>query len=310
MSVEKIKTRAAFFSICSNVFLIILKLTVGFMTNSISIISEGVHSFTDLLAAIVAYFSVKQSSQPPDGDHQFGHGKYEDLSGFIEGALIVIAAGYIVYESVQKIVLGKIDLIDTTAGIVVMFLSVVVNIAVSRNLFRVAKQTDSMALLADAEHLRTDVITSAGVLVGLILIKITGISILDPIIAILVAFFILRVGLDLCFKSIKNLLDNSLPENDVNSIMDTINKYIPQEVLEVRRFKSRKSGPEKFIELILVIPKKSTVEMSHKLCDRLEDDLKNTINNSYITIHIEPCDSDCLNCLHKQCEFYEEELAT
>ena len=294
------KQNAALLSISSNIVLILSKLVVGLITNSISIISEAVHSFTDLLAAIIAFFSVKQSANPPDSDHQFGHGKYEDFSGFIEGALILLAAGLIIYEAVEKIILNKYEHIDTTAGIVVMLVSVIANIIVSRNLFNVARKTDSMALLADAEHLRTDILTSVGVLIGLILIRLTNIDILDPIVAILVALIIIKAGLDLCFNSGKNLLDGSLPEGEQKIILDTLNNYIPDEVIEIKELKSRKAGADKLIELIIVIPKKLTIEAGHALCDRIEEDLKNNIRNSSITIHIEPCRCTCDNCKVEQ----------
>ncbi|OGH95246.1 MAG: hypothetical protein A2039_07540 [Candidatus Melainabacteria bacterium GWA2_34_9] len=302
------KQNAALLSIGSNIVLILSKLVVGLITNSISIISEAVHSFTDFLAAIIAFFSIKQSANPPDSDHQFGHGKYEDFSGFIEGALILLAAGYIIFESVEKIINNKYDYIDTTAGIVVMLISVIANIIVSRHLFNVAHKTDSMALLADAEHLRTDVLTSAGVLAGLILIKITNIEILDPIVAILVALIIIKAGLNLCFNSGKNLLDGSLPEEEQKIIFNTVNTYIPDEVIEIKELKSRKSGADKLIELIIVIPKKLTIEAGHALCDRIEEDLKNNIKNSRITIHIEPCSCPCDNCKVEQACNYTSNL--
>ena len=302
------KQNAALLSISSNIVLILSKLVVGLITNSISIISEAVRSFTDLLAAIIAFFSVKQSANPPDSDHQFGHGKYEDFSGFIEGALILLAAGYIIFESVEKIINSKYDYIDTTAGIIVMLVSVIANIIVSRHLFNVARKTDSMALLADAEHLRTDVLTSAGVLAGLVLIKITNIEILDPIIAILVALIIIKAGLNLCFNSGKNLLDGSLPEEEQKIIFDTVNTFIPAEVIEIKELKSRKSGADKLIELIIVIPKKLTIEAGHALCDRIEEDLKNNIKNSRVTIHIEPCGCTCDNCKVEQACNYDSNL--
>jgi cation diffusion facilitator family transporter len=290
------KQRAALFSILSNTVLIISKLAVGIISNSISIISEAVHSFTDLLAAVIAYFSIKKASSPPDKEHPFGHGKYEDFSGFIEGILILLAAGYIIFEAVEKIISNKYDHINTTAGIIVMLVSVIANICVSRHLFNVAKKTDSMALLADAEHLRTDILTSLGVLLGLILIKVTHIQILDPIVAIFVALIIIKAGLDLCFASGKNLLDTSLPENEQKIILDTINKYIPEEIMEIKELKSRKAGAEKLIELVIIIPKKMTIEAGHELCDRLEDDLQKNISNSSVIIHLEPCKCSCSSC--------------
>ncbi len=296
----KEKQKAALLSVVSNIFLIFLKLIAGILTNSISIISEAIHSFTDFLASIIAFFSVKQSSSPPDSDHQFGHGKYEDFSGFIEGGLILAAAGYIIFESVEKIINNKYEFINTTAGIVVMFVSVIVNIIVSCHLYNVAYKTDSMALLADAEHLRTDILTSAGVLVGLVLIKLTNIEILDPVVAIIVGLIIIKAGLRLCFASGKNLLDGSLPEEEQKIIFDTVNNYIPNEIIEIKEIKSRKSGAEKLIELVIAIPKKRTIEEGHNLCDKIEADLKNNIKNCHVTIHMEPCDNNCDVCKVEQ----------
>jgi len=296
MDISNEKQLAAFISIISNIILILLKFVVGVITNSISIISEAVHSFTDLLASMIAFFSVKQASSPPDEEHQFGHGKYEDFSGFIEGALILAAAAYIIFEAIEKIINSQFDHINTTAGIVVMGISVAANIFVSKYLRYVADKTDSMALLADAEHLRTDVITSLGVLGGLVLIEITRIKILDPIVAILVALIIIKAGLKLCFASGKNLLDTSLPEKEQKLILDVVNKYIPSEIIEIKALKSRKSGAEKIIQFIIVIPKKMTIEAGHKLCDRVEEDLNSVIKNAHIIIHIEPCGCKCNNC--------------
>lgn len=291
------KTKAASISICSNIFLIISKLLVGLFTNSVSIISEAVHSLMDLLAAVIAFFSVKKSSEPPDADHQYGHGKYEEISGFAEGFLILVAAGYIIYESIEKLLGGKIDYIDSFAGIVVMALSVSVNIFVSRNLFKVAKETDSIALLADAEHLRTDVLTSLGVLVGLVFIKFTGLKILDPVVAILVAFLITKAGLELCVSSMKNLLDSSLPEENIQTIRSVLAKHSSDKIIAYHNLKTRKSGAEKLIEFTLIMPKDMHLEDSHKLCDSIEEDLKENISNVFITIHTEPCDNSCPNCV-------------
>jgi len=290
------KQKAAFVSICSNSVLIISKLAVGILTNSISIISEAVHSFTDLLAALIAFFSVKKSANPPDREHPFGHGKFEDLSGFIEGALILFAAGYIIFESVEKIVSNRYEHINTTAGIIVMLLSVLVNLLVSKYLYKVACKTDSIALFADAEHLRTDVLTSAGVLIGLICIKFTNIEILDPIVAILVALIIIKAGLNLCFTAGGNLLDSSLPECEQKLISEAVKKYVPTEIIEIKEIKSRKAGADRLIELVIVIPKKSTIEAGHSLCDKIEEDLKSSIKNISITIHLEPCSTSCKDC--------------
>lgn len=282
------KERTAGISIISNTVLILSKLFVGLFTNSVSIISEAVHSFMDLLAAVIAFFSVKKASEPADDDHQYGHGKFEEASGLAEGALIIIAAGFIIHESIDKLISGRIDYIDSVAGIAVMALSVIVNIFVSRNLFKVAKETDSMALYADAEHLRTDIITSAGVLLGLVLIKFTGFKMLDPIVAIFVAILIIKAGIELCVSAMSNLLDPSLPAEDIEIIKSVLAEYSTDKLMTYGNLKTRKSGSEKLIEFTLLMSGELTLEEAHKICDQIENDLKIKILNTFITIHAEP----------------------
>lgn len=188
------KTLAAKVSVFSNSSLIILKFAVGIISGSISIISEAIHSCSDLLASVIALFSVNKSEQPADSDHQFGHGKYEDFSGLIEGSLIILAALYIIYEVIQKLLCHSNTISNTNLAIAVMFASVLLNIIVSSYIFVVAKNTDSIALFADAEHLRTDIYSSLAVFLGLVCIKFTGLHVLDPVIAIIVAVIIIHAG--------------------------------------------------------------------------------------------------------------------
>lgn len=302
------KAKTAGISILSNIFLIIAKLFVGLFTNSVSILSEAAHSLMDLLAAVIAFFSVRKSAKPADEHHQYGHGKYEDFSGFTEGLLIIIAAGYIIYESVEKLLSGNIDYIDSIAGIVVMTLSVIINIAVSQNLLKVAKETDSMALLADAEHLKTDVLTSLGVLIGLVLIKLTGFTFLDPIVAIFVAILIIKAGINIGISSMKNLLDSSLPDEDIQIIKEILNGYLLEKVVSYENLKTRKSGAEKLIEFTLTMPKNMTLEDAHKICDEIENELKIKISKTSTSILTEPCDSYCIKCSMKKCNNHSNNL--
>ena len=160
MRIETEKKFAAGLSIFSNSVIIILKLIAGHISGSISIISEAIHSLSDFLASVLTFFSVMKSSEPADKKHPFGHGKYEDMSGFIEGGLIIFAAGFIVFEALKKIISPSTATVDTTLGLVVMGISVVANIIVSTVLFKVAKDSESVSLYADAEHLRTDILSS------------------------------------------------------------------------------------------------------------------------------------------------------
>ena len=291
----KLKKRAALLSISSNTFLIISKFIIGITTGSVSIISEAIHSLSDFLASILAFISVKISSEPADVDHQFGHGKFEDLSGGIEGIIIISAAIYIIYEAVEKIISKSAPQFNPMAGILVMTGSCIINIIVSTHIFKIACKTDSIALLSEAEHLKTDIYTSAGVLISLLLIKITGITFFDPLAAIIVAILIIRTGLRLCMEAGKNLLNTSLPEKERLAINNIIKKYMPKEVVEIYGLKTRKAGPERQIEFTLIVPECLTIKEGHNLCDRIEKNITEDIGNATVTIHLEPCDGNCEN---------------
>ena len=286
------KKSAATLSIVSNSFIILLKLIVGLLSGSISIISEAIHSMSDFLASIITFFSVIKSAEPADSKHPFGHGKYEDMSGFIEGGLIIFAALYIIYESVKKIFFGGNMEIDTTWGMVVMGIAVIVNILVSSILFKVAKQTDSVSLFADAEHLRTDVISAFGVFAGLLLIKFTGIYILDPLIAIVVAVIIFKAGFSISKTTMDNLLDCSLPEADMAEICHFFDGFKNNGIVDYKNLKARRLGPHKNVEVTFLFPKDMTIYDCHAVCDQVEHKLAEQFGDISASIHLEPetCD--------------------
>ena len=291
------KKLAAGLSIGSNALIIILKLAAGIVSGSISIISEAIHSLSDFLASVLTFFAVMKSSEPADKEHPFGHGRYEDMSGFIEGGLIVFAAFFIIFEAGKKLIFGVSMENESFLGISVMAIAVVSNFLVSSYLFRVAKKTNSISLYADGEHLRTDIWSSLGVLIGLILIKITGLIILDPIIAIVVALFILKTGFSISKTTLNNLLDGSLPQEDLNKIENIITKYMNQDgILGYKSLKARSAGPEKQIEMTLLFPKHMTIEICHNICDELEDKIRNELGFCNISIHAEP---ECEKCLKR-----------
>ena len=191
------KKLAAGFSIASNAVIIVLKFIAGNISGSISIISEAIHSLSDFLASVLTFFAVMKSSEPADKDHPFGHGRYEDMSGFIEGGLIIFAGIFIIYEAARKLISGHFLETESYLGIAVMGFAVLANFLVSSYLFHVAKKTNSVSLYADGKHLQTDIWSSLGVLIGLVMIKITGLVILDPLIALVVALFVMQAALDI-----------------------------------------------------------------------------------------------------------------
>ncbi|QAA32968.1 cation diffusion facilitator family transporter [Clostridium manihotivorum] len=279
------KVKVARLSLMSNSILIVLKLTVGIFTGSVSIISEAIHSTMDLLAAIIAFFSVKISDKPADELHPYGHGKVENISGVIEALLIFGAAFLIIAESIKKLIHYK-DVDNVGIGFLVMFFASVVNFIVSKELYKVAKEEDSIALEADALHLRTDVYTSLGVGIGLLFIWITKLNYLDPIVAILVALFILREAFALLITAFNPLLDVKLSNEEIEVIKNIINKYSSL-FCNYHDLKTRKAGRIKYVEMHLVFDDNTSIKAAHDICNKIEYDIEQSLRYTQIMIHLE-----------------------
>ena len=278
------KIQIARLSILSNTFLITLKLVVGLISGSVSIISEAIHSSMDLIASVIAYLSVKVSDNPPDSRHPYGHGKVENISGVIEGLLIFVAAIWIIIEAVKKIAGGS-TVIDTLGfGSLVMLISALVNTIVSRRLYKVARETGSVALEADALHLKTDVYTSLGVAAGLGLILLTDIFWLDPVVAIGVAALIIKESYSLLRRAYRPLLDESWSDEDV----DKLEKMLNELEVNYHQLRTRISGNYRFLDLHIEIPKDHSVESAHTYCDQIEEILSSRFEKLNVTIHVEP----------------------
>ena len=279
------KSRAAAFSIASNTTLILMKLVVGLVSGSVSIISEAMHSTVDLVAAFMAYFSVKASDVPADEEHPFGHGKIENLSGTIEAILILVAAGLIVREAIKKII-HPVPIEQLWLGIVIMFISAAMNVVVSRWLFKVARNTDSIALKADAEHLRMDVVTSVGVCVGLGMIQIFDWHILDPIIALGVAALIVGIAIKLTWEAGAPLLDVRLPGHEVERVKQIIDGH--PHVVGYHKLRTRKSGAERHIDVHILVDKDMSIATAHEVGEDVEDKIRGEFNGARVITHVEP----------------------
>lgn len=256
---------------------------------SVSMISEALHSAMDLIAAIIANYSVNKAAQPPDYDHAYGHGKYENMAGTIEALLIFFVSIIIVYEALMKI-LNNVGVELVEVGISIMAFSIVVNFLVSRYLSKIAEEEDSIALKADSLHLKTDVWTSAGVLFGLVGIRLTGLTVLDPLIAIGVACVILRAAYNLFIESTRGLVDEKLPPEEEMVIKNVLLDHMPS-VVNFHSLRTRKSGNQRFIDLHLVVDSGMSVENSHRIADHLESEISKRLPNTSVLIHIEPGDS-------------------
>lgn len=282
------KSRAASLSVASNATLVVLKLAVGFLTGSVSILSEAIHSANDLVAAGIALVSVRTSDKVPDEEHPYGHGKIEAVSGAVEAVLIVVAAVWIVVEAVQKIRHGG-AVEHLGAGTAVMAVSTAVNLFVSRHLFKVARAEGSIALEADAHHLSTDVYTSLGVAMGLAIVWVTGYEIVDPLVAIAVALFIVRIGVKLTIDAIQHLLDRGLPEADLAAIKAVLGSNT--EVLGFHRLRTRRSGSLRLVDAHVVMRPDATLAATHEVARRLEAEIERRLAPAHVIIHVDPTDA-------------------
>jgi cation diffusion facilitator family transporter len=288
------RSGASKLSIIVIICLIVLKVVVGAITGSLSILAQAIDSFLDLFAVAVTFLAIRIATKPADEEHPFGHGKVENIAAIAQSILIFLAGGSIIYTAVRRIQTGA-ALELTEAGIVVMLVSVVASIFLSRHLLRVSRREDSLALQANAHNIAADVYSAAAVLVGLLVVRFTGLSIIDPILALLVAVYIFKVAYDVLRNSFGGLVDVKLPENEENTIRSVIMEYMG-EVVDFHALRTRKAGSQRYIDLHLVMPKNKTVEEAHQICDQLEQEIESRLPHTDVTIHVEPCDENCDWC--------------
>lgn len=312
IDIQKQKSSVAILSIISNGMLVAFKAVVGILTGSVSVLSEAIHSSMDLIAAFIAFLAVRISGKQADDDHPFGHAKVEDISAVAEALLIFVAAGWIIYEAIHKLV-APLPLEMPGLGAAVMLVSAIANFIVSQVLFRVGKKTDSPALMADGWHLRTDVYTSVGVMVGLGLIVVGGyvfpgvnISWIDPIMAIVVAILILRAAYRLTMSAVHDLLDKSTPGEEKAWIQNYLYDLYPT-VRSFHKLRTRKAGAARFVDLHLVVDAQMTVSESHSIADKIMADFRTHFPYIDVILHIEPCDGSCSSACKSGCLLDEVE---
>lgn len=277
------KSKAALLSIISNSLLIVIKLIASFITGSISILSEALHSLSDLIASVITWLSVKYSVAPPDKKHPYGHGRIENVTATIEALLVIFAAIYIFYEAFLRFTHIQ-EIKQPAIGIIVLLISFVVNFFVSKYLYKVARKERSLALEGDALHLRADMFTSLAMLFGFVFIWIFQWYIIDSIFAILVAIYMLVEGFLLFKKAFNPLMDEAISDVEMNTILAyfKINNY------SVHDIKTRKSGDTTFLDIHLELPSEITLKEAHDICDKIEQEMKSKILGIQINIHVEP----------------------
>jgi cation diffusion facilitator family transporter len=283
------KTRAAMLSVASNTLLILLKVVAGAITGSVALLTEAMHSAIDLIASVVAYASVRKADEPADESHPYGHEKIENLAAAIEGMLILVGSGVIFFTAARHLIVGaQVDKLGF--GIAVLAISIVVNVCVSTFLDRRARDTKSAALEGDAAHLRTDALTSVGVLAGLALVAITGADWLDPVVAMLVALAILASGLRILSRSSRVLVDEALPEDEMDAIRASIVDFGPRGVAGFHKLRARRAGARRLVDMHVQFRAGTTLEDAHRTAHALQDAIRARLGDADVLIHLEPED--------------------
>ncbi|HPS56811.1 MAG TPA: cation diffusion facilitator family transporter [Spirochaetota bacterium] len=275
-------------SIAASVITISLKSTAYLLTGSVGLLSDAIESFINLAAAIMALVMLLIASSPPDREHPFGHHKAEYFSSVTEGIMILLAAIAIGVTAIERLLrpqpveqLGIGLLISTGASLI--------NLSVAVMLLRAGKKYRSITLEADGRHLMTDVWTTGGVLVALLLVKVTGWIILDPVIAILVAANIVFTGIKLIIRSVSGLMDSALSEDEQNSISKVLDSCCT-DVMKYHSLYTRRAASRNFIFVHLLMPGNWDISNGHKITKEIEQKIKDVLNNSDVFIHIEPLD--------------------
>ena len=285
---------ASALSVVVIMLLIALKAVTGVLTGSIGIRADAIHSAIDVSGALIGLLGIRISRRPPDAEHAFGHGKAEAIAGAVIATLIFFAAGWIIYEAVTRLTTGG-DIESLGLGIYVTGAAVVINLLIARYALRVARSHESLALEATARDMQADVLSSCAVLVGLLLVRVTGYSVADPIVSLLVAALIARTGFVTMKQAFDGLMDRRLPPEEEDIIKECISNY-QGELAGFHQLQTRRVGNERHIYLHLVLPKNSSVEEAHNVCDDLEACIGRRLQRADVNIHVEPCNEDCVNC--------------
>lgn len=278
-------------SVAAAVATMLFKGTAAWITGSVGLLSDALESGVNLIAALVGLGALRLSAKPADENHDFGHGKAEYLSAAVEGTMIFVAAAAILWTSTGRL-LDPRPVDEPGLGLALSAASSVLNLAVGALLIREGRAHRSITLVADGKHLITDVWTSVGVLAGVALVVLTGWDVLDPIVAIVVAVNILRIGAGLMRQSIVGMLDAALPPEDVAAVNVVLDRFRAAEPVVILPPRTRDSGRQRFVYLTVRVPGEWTVRRGHDLLDRLESDLRDALPGTTVFTHLEPRTGD------------------
>lgn len=279
-------TRYAWISIAASIVTIVLKTVAYRMTGSIGLLSEAMESLVNLAGGIMALLMLKIAARPADDEHAYGHSKAEYFSSGVEGTLIFIAAICIAWAAYGRLVspqpLQKIGL-----GMVVMVLSLGVNLGTALLLLRVGRRRNSITLEANAHHLLTDVWTSVGVIVAIVSVAATGWSVLDPLVAMVVAANIVWTAVRIIKRTVAGLMDTALPAADLEVVNRILDLYRAQG-LQFHALRTRQAGSRKFVAVDVLVPGIWTVQQGHDLVEKIEEEIRSNVAASSVFTHLEP----------------------
>jgi cation diffusion facilitator family transporter len=274
-------------SILAAVLTIALKTTAYFYTGSIGLLSDALESLINLAAAVIALVLIKIAAQPPDEDHAFGHDKAEYFSSGIEGMLIFFAAFGILYSAIPRL-FSPPSLEHIGFGLFISLVATLINLIVGLTLIRAGKNHHSIILEADGRHLLTDVWTSIGVVLGILIVSLTGWLILDPIIALLVALNIVWTGFQLIRRSALGLMDTAVSTETQEKIVKILDGYVAEKKIDYHALRTRQSGARKFVSVHILVPDNWTVQKGHDLTEEIENDICAAVSDSTVFTHLEP----------------------
>jgi cation diffusion facilitator family transporter len=283
------KQQVAMLAIIGGSLIFSLKLIAFLVTDSVALLSDALESIINIVASIMMLLSIRISALPEDQNHRYGHQKAENISAFAEGFLILIAAFLIIATSISRL-FNPIELADVNIGLAISLTATCINAALSYILLKEARRSGSIALEGDSKHLLSDVLSSLGVVVGLFIASITGWYILDPLLALLVAAIVIRMGVGIVRKASKDLMDQSCPEVEkrIQEVMDSTKGYI-----EYHDIRTRKNGNNYYAEFHLCVKGDTTVRDSHKLTDGIEAQLRKDFPGMMMNIHVESEEQCC-----------------
>jgi cation diffusion facilitator family transporter len=284
---ERAKRRASALSLAYNVLFTAAKLVAALLTGSMSLLSEALHSATDIVASALAYVGVRAASAPPDERHPYGHGKIETLAGFGESILLFLMVLYLIGEGIHRLLQGVV-LESLELGLAVMSLSTLTSLLIGQYVLRVGRRTRSLALLSNGQHLMVDFWTSAGVLLALLLIRLTGWTPLDPLLAIGIALWLLRGAWRLATQAFHELIDQRLPDEEIAHIDRVIRS--DARVISYHNLRTRRSGSMRYIDLHIVVPADWSLQQAHAVADELEKRLERELSPAQVVIHVDPYD--------------------